>query len=313
MVIAAVVAAVAFFASTPSPAPPVARAPYAAWTPHDVLRGMGLPPKTPVLATDYQALDVVQPGSVVLFSAQLGDPDPTGQMANDPELQQWLAAHQDVTQIVRMWPVKGPDDPQAVARRIVDLHARFPWMKWFQVANEPDIEWPAADWQAIGSWTEAVWWDVEWYREHEPGASDLKLLFPPLAQGSRMDPEHVGYDALRPAIELYLDHGDGLAGHEYWDRGNVYLVEDQWPAWLQSRLASVPFFVTECGRRPDAQNGFPDAALGDEFVSFAQRTRAQVVAPFVLSSRNGMFDQFDLVDNAGRMRPALFAWGLLGP
>lgn len=274
---------------------------------------MDLPPKTPLLATDYQALDVVQPGSVVLFSGQLGDPDSTGQMANDFELQQWLAAHQDVTQIVRMWPVKEADDPDDVARRIVELHRRFPWIKWFQVANEPDIEWPAPDWRTIEAWTEAVWRDVDSYRQQDSGASDLKLLFPPLAQGSRLDPEHVGYDALRPAIELYLNHGDGLAGHEYWDRGDVYLVEDQWPAWLQARLSSVPFFVTECGRRPGAQNGLPDAALGDELVSFAQRTRAQVVAPFILSSPNGMFDQFDFVDRDGRMRPALFMWGLLGP
>jgi hypothetical protein len=274
---------------------------------------MGLPPKTPVAATDYQALNVVEPGSVVLFSAQLGDPDPTGQMADDPELQQWLEAHQEVTQIVRMWPVKGPDDPESVAQRIVELHLRFPWITWFQIANEPDIEWPAANWRTIATWTERVWWDVEWYRQHEPGARRLKLLFPPLAQGSRLDPEHVGYDALRPAIELFLNHGDGLAGHEYWDRGNVYLVEDAWPTWLQARLASAPFFVTECGRRPGDQNGLPDAALGDELVSFAQRTRAQVVAPFVLSSANGTFDQFDFVDRDGRMRPALFTWGLLGP
>ncbi|MBV9582067.1 MAG: hypothetical protein JO057_26085, partial [Chloroflexi bacterium] len=266
-----------------------------------------------VTATDYQALNVVGPGSVVLFSAQLGDPDSTGQMANDPELQKWLAAHQDVTQIVRMWPVKSPDDPAELARRIVGLHERFPWMKWFQIANEPDIEWPAANWRAVQGWTEAVWLDVNWYRQHDPGASDIRLLFPPLAQGSKLDPEHVGYDALRPAIELFLDNGDGLAGHEYWDRGNVYLVEDEWPAWLQARLSRVPFFVTECGRRPGAQNGFPDAALGDELASFARRTRAQVVAPFVLSSPNGMFDQFDFVDRNGQMRPALFAWGVLGP
>ncbi len=308
-----VVAAVAFFACMPPTAPRVDRGAFGPWRAHDVLRGMGLPPKTPVAATDYQALNVVQPGSVVLFSAQLGDPDPTGQMSNDPELQAWLAAHQDVTQIVRMWPVKGPDDPRDLALRIVRLHQRFPWIKWFQIANEPDVEWPDANWPAIEAWTEAVWWDVDWYRQHESGASDLKLLFPPLAQGSRLDPEHVGYDALRPAIELFLNHGDGLAGHEYWDRGDVYLVEDLWPAWLQTRLASVPFFVTECGRRPGAQNGFPDAALGDELVSFAQRTRAQVVAPFILSSPNGMFDQFDFVDRDGRMRPALFAWGVLGP
>ncbi len=234
-------------------------------------------------------------------------------MANDPELQQWLATHPDVTPIVRMWPVKEPDAPSSLALRIVKLHLQYPRIKWFQIANEPDIEWPSPNWKEIGAWADAVWRDVEWYRQHEPGASDLKLLFPPLAQGSQLDPEHVGYDALRPAIELYLDHGDGLAGHEYWDRGDVYLVEDQWPAWLQTRLPGVPFFVTECGRRPGAQNGFPDAALGDELVRFAQRTRAQVVAPFILSSPNGMFDQFDFVDRDGRMRPALFTWGLLGP
>jgi hypothetical protein len=146
-----------------------------------------------------------------------------------------------------------------------------------------------------------------------PSAADIRLLFPPLAQGSRLDPEHTGYDALRGSIELYLDHGDGLAGHEYWDRDNVYLVEDQWPAWLQARLASVPFFVTECGRRPLLSNGQPDDALGRELVEFAQQTRASVVAPFVLSSPNGQFDQFDFVDRSGQARPQLSVWAQLGP
>jgi hypothetical protein len=214
-----------------------------------------------------------------------------------------------------MWPVRGPDDPKRLALRIVKLHLQFPWIKWFQIANEPDLEWTRdrATWQQIGDWTAAVWWDVEWYREHEPSASDIKLLFPPLAQGSPLDPEHVGYDALRPALELYLDHGDGLAGHEYWDRQDVYLVEDSWPAWLQARLGEVPFFVTECGRRPLVSNGQPDAELGSELVDFSARTRASIVAPFVLSSPGGSFDQFDFVDREGNLRPHLFVWGALGP
>ena len=220
---------------------------------------MDLSPKTPLGPMDYQALDVVQPGSVVLFSAQLGDGDPLRWIGSDPQLQRWLRAHQDVTQVVRMWPVRGPDDPKRLALRIVKLHLQFPWIKWFQIANEPDIEWAPRSaslhgvgprsWRRIGDWAEAVWWDVEWYRQHEPSAADIKLLFPPLAQGSPLDPEGVGYDALRPALELYLDHGDGLAGHEYWDRQDVYLVEDRWPDWLQRRLGDVPFFVTECGGR----------------------------------------------------------------
>jgi hypothetical protein len=286
-----------------------------AWNPHDARRGMDLSPKTPLSVTDYAALDLVQPGSVVLFSAQLGDGDPLHWIGNDPQLQRWLGAHQDVTQVVRMWPVRGPEDPRRLAQRIVKLHFRFPWIKWFQIANEPDIEWSRdhAGWREIGGWAEAVWWDVEWYRRHVPSAADIKLLFPPLAQGSPLDPEHVGYDALRPAIELYLDGGDGLAGHEYWDRDDVYLVEDRWPAWLQARLTTVPFFVTECGRRPLASNGQPDQALGNELVDFASRTRASVVAPFVLSSPGGSFDQFDFVDRDGRLRPHLFVWGAFGP
>ena len=292
--------------------PPV---PIAAWKPHDPRRGMDLSPKTPLAATDYQALDLVRPGSVVLFSAQLGDSDPLRWIGNDPTLQRWLRAHQDVTQIVRMWPVRGPEDPRRLASRIVKLHLRFPWITWFQIANEPDIEWSRAhtSWQEIGDWTELVWWDVQWYRQHVPSASDIKLLFPPLAQGSPLDPENVGYDALRPAIELYLDHGDGLAGHEYWDRDDVYLVEDRWPGWLQARLNDIPFFVTECGRRPLASNGQPDEALGDELIDFSGRTRASVVAPFVLSSPGGSFDQFDFVDRFGQPRPHLFVWGAFGP
>jgi hypothetical protein len=265
---------------------------------------------------DYAALDVVQPGSVVLFSAQLGDGDPLRWIGDDPQLQRWLRAHQDVTQIVRMWPVRGPDDPRHLALRIVKLHQRFPWIKWFQVANEPDIEWTSnrASWQQIGDWAEAVWWNVERYRRQSPSATDIKLLFPPLAQGSPLDPERVGYDVLRPAIELYLDHGDGLAGHEYWDRDDVYLVEDRWPGWLRARLANgVPFFVTECGRRPLIDNGQPEEALGQELVDFSARTRASVVAPFVLSSPGGSFDQFDFVDRDGNVRPHLFVWATLGP
>ena len=188
----------------------------------------------------------------------------------DPQLQRWLHAHRDVTQIVRMWPVRGPDDPRLLAQRIVSLHARFPWIQWFQIANEPDIEWASTSWQSIGDWTIDVWWHVERYRRTHPGASDIKLLFPPLAQGSPMNPEGVGYDALRPAIELYLDNGDGLAGHEYWDRGDVYLVEERWPTWLQARLEHVPFFVTEAGRRPLPSNAHPDAELGHELVDFCQ-------------------------------------------
>jgi hypothetical protein len=296
----------------PSIQAPVAIVP---WTPHLPLRGMDLSNKTPLSQNDYLALDVLQPGSVVLFSAQLGDADPLRQIGTDLQLQRWLEGHQDVLQIVRMWPVRGPEDPRRLALRIVKLHLRFPWIHWFQIANEPDIEWSrdTANWQEIGAWTEAVWWDVDWYRRHVPSAADIKLLFPPFAQGSPLDPEHAGYDAMRPAIELYLDNGDGLAGHEYWDRNDVYLVEHRWPAWLQARLDTAPFFVTECGRRPLISNGWPDDALGHELVVFSAQTKASVVAPFILSSPNGSFDQFDFVDRDGHIRPHLFVWGALGP
>jgi hypothetical protein len=305
-------------ASACAPQIPIATAPLRVptWTPHDARRGIDLSPKTPLGQTDYDALDFVKPGSVVLFSAQLGDGDPLRWLADDAQLQRWLAAHQDVTQIVRMWPVRGPDDPRRLAQRIVKLHLRFPWIKWFEIANEPDIEWSAPNrttWQQIGDWTETVWWSVEWYRQHVPSASDVRLLFPPLAQGSPMDPENVGYDALRPSIELFLDHGDGLAGHEYWDRGDGYLVEERWPGWLRARLGEVPFFVTECGRRPLASNGQPDEALGQELVAFSRRTQASVVAPFVLSSPGGSFAQFDFIDAQGEARPQLFIWASLGP
>jgi hypothetical protein len=294
-------------------APPL---PIVAWAPHPTLRGIDVSPKTPLVQSDYAALDLIEPGSVVLFSTQLGDFDPLREIGPDPHLQRWLAAHQDVTQIVRMWPVRGPDDPRRLALRIVKLHQAYPWIKWFIVANEPDIEWAPSSrtsWQQIGDWTEAVWWDVELYRRSLPSASDIRLLFPPLAQGSPMDPEQVGYDALRPSIELYLDHGDALAGHEYWDRNDVYLVENRWPAWLQARLSGVPFFVTEAGRRPIAANGRPDAALGHELIDFASRTRASVVAPFVLSSPSGLFDQFNFVDFDGNMRAQLLVWAAGGP
>jgi GNAT superfamily N-acetyltransferase len=296
-----------------APAPPPSA--LVAWQPHSELRGITLPPKNPLEPRDYQALDIIRPGSVVVFSAQLGDGDPLRWIGSDPFLQRWLETHQDVTQVVRMWPVRGPEDPRRLALRIVRLHQRFPWITWFQVANEPDIEWPRehAQWDEINTWSEDVWWQVEWYRQYLPSAADIKLLFPPLAQDSPLDPERVGYDALRPTIELYLDHGDGLAGHEYWDKGNVFLVEQRWPAWLQARLAASPFFVTESGRRLGLGNSPPDAALGDELVDFAARTLATVVTPFVLSSPGGSFDQFDFVDREGNLRAPLFVWSTRGP
>ena len=60
-------------------------------------------------------------------------------------------------------------------------------------------------------------------------------------------------------------------------------------------------------------NGLPDDTLGYELVNFASRTRATVVAPFILSSPGGSFDQFDFVDRNGVARPQLFVWGRLGP
>ncbi|HEV7664573.1 MAG TPA: hypothetical protein VGQ62_13625 [Chloroflexota bacterium] len=289
--------------------------PFAAWPAGSPRRGIDLPPKNPLSQQDYLGLDILRPGAVVIFSAQLGDGDPLRWIGSDPQLQRWLAAHQDVQQIVRMWPVRGPEQPRLLALRIVKLHQRFPWIKWFQVANEPDIEWPRerANWAAIQAWTEEVWYQVDRYRRVEPSASDIKLLFPPLAQGSPLNPEQVGYDALRPAIELYLEHGDGLAGHEYWDRHDFFLVEHYWPTWLQARLPGSPFFVTEAGRRPGAANGPPDAALGDELVTFAAQTQAQVIAPFVLSSPGGSFNQFDFIDSEGHLRPQLIIWGSRGP
>src|SRR6266852_9675359 len=133
----AVVAVVAASVAACLPRAPVIQVPLPIlpWAAHDARRGMDLSPKTPLQPTDYQALDVVQPGSVVLFSAQLGDGDPLRQIGVDPQLQRWLGAHRDVTQIVRMWPVRGPEDPRRLALRIVKLHLRFPWIKWFQIGR----------------------------------------------------------------------------------------------------------------------------------------------------------------------------------
>ena len=176
-VLATVVALTAIVGAACVPGPSIvapSAIPIPAWTPHDARRGIDLSPKTPLSVRDYQALDLVQPGSVVLFSAQLGDVDPLHWMGNDPQLQQWLRAHQDVIQIVRMWPVRGPEDPRRLAQRIVKLHFRFPWITWFQIANEPDIEWASPSWQSIGDWSISVWWNVERYRRAQPGAAPVR-------------------------------------------------------------------------------------------------------------------------------------------
>jgi hypothetical protein len=271
------------------------------------VRGIHLSPKR-LSDFDYAALDILEPEAVVVLSAQLGELDPTAQVQEDVQLQWWLASRPGILQIVRLWPVKSPDDPERLARRITRLHAQFPWLQWFQIANEPDIEWPDATWEQIAQWAADVWSHVE--RNRRSAANrDIRLLFPPFAQWSRLDPERVGYDRVRPVIELFLDHGDGIAGHEYWDMGHLYLVEDTWPGWLRARLGSVPFFVTECGRRPVPGNGPPDAAFSDELIGFAERTQARVVAPFVLSSAGGVFDRHDFVDRNGHLRPPVAAWG----
>jgi hypothetical protein len=256
---------------------------------------------------DFRALALLQPHWVVVLSAQLGDPDPLDQVAEDPRLEGWLRVHQEVQPIVRMWPVKSPEPAAAVAARISALHQRYPWIQYFIPANEPDIEWgDSTSWREIAGWTAAVWHAVDEQRRSDH--SGVKLLFPPVAQGSRLQPEAVGFDAVRATIELYLDHGDGIAGHEYWDRGNLFLVENTWPGWLQSRLAGAAFFVTECGWRPVKDNGVADAELGRELVSFARNTRAAVVAPFLLSSAGGTFEDQALVDHDGVPRPTLYSW-----
>lgn len=269
-------------------------------------RGVHLTPD-PTADTDYRALAVLQPRWMVVLSAQLGDPDPIDQVDEDPRLEAWLRANPDVQPIVRMWPVKQPEPVGQLAARIAAIHQRYPWIRYFIPANEPDIEWGnGTSWAEIGAWTRDLWYAVDQQRTAD--GSGIRLLFPPFAQDSTLNPEAVGYDAVRASVELYLDHGDGLAAHEYWDRDDVFLVEDRWPAWLQQRLGSVPFFVTEAGWRPIAANGQADAELGRELVSFAERSRANVVSPFLLSSAKGTFAQQALVDAAGVPRPTLYAW-----
>jgi hypothetical protein len=80
--------ALAFVASgcvapVPQELPPT----FSAWTPRSARRGIDLPPKNPLSAQDYQALDILKPGAVVVFSAQLGDPDPLHWIGEDPSLQ----------------------------------------------------------------------------------------------------------------------------------------------------------------------------------------------------------------------------------
>jgi hypothetical protein len=91
----------------------------------DSARGIHLPPKT-LEDIDYTALDILQPEAVVLLSAQLGDPDPTREVEEDPQLQWWLASRPSIMQIVRLWPVKRAEDPERLAGRITQLHHRFP-------------------------------------------------------------------------------------------------------------------------------------------------------------------------------------------
>jgi hypothetical protein len=269
-------------------------------------RGIHLTPD-PLGDPDFAALGVLRPHYVVVLSGQLGDPDPTGQVEEDPRLERWLGQHREVQPIMRMWPVKSAEPVDQLAERIAGMHKRYPWIRYYIPANEPDIEWGATtSWDEIGDWTRDVWIAVD--KQRKADRSGIRLLFPPFAQHSELDPELVGYDAVRASVELYLDHGDGIAAHEYWDRGNVYMIEDRWPAWLQQRLSKVPFFITECGRQPGVENGVADADLGAELIAFAGRTRASVVAPFVLSSAAGTFEAQALVDSDGIPRAALYGW-----
>jgi hypothetical protein len=268
-------------------------------------------PTDPLTDADFAALEMLHPRSVVVLSAQLGEVDPLGQVQEDPRLEEWLWQHREVQPIVRLWPVKSPEPPDQLADRIAALHRQYPWISYFVPANEPDIEWGETSWQEIGSWTREVWEAVEQHPQID--RSHVRLLFPPFAQHSGLRPEQVGYDAVRSSLELYLNHGDGMAAHEYWDRDNVYLVEDQWPTWLRGRLRGIPFFVTECGRQPTPANGVADADLGNELVRFASRTQARVVDPFLLSSATGTFDAQALIDSSGVPRPALFGWAHRAP
>jgi hypothetical protein len=73
-------------------------------------------------------------------------------------------------------------------------------------------------------------------------------------------------------------------------------------------LGNGQLFVTECGWRPLPANGVADSELGGELVTFARRSRARVIAPFLLSSADGTFENQAMLDSDGVPRPTLYAW-----
>src|SRR5262249_57831960 len=98
----AVLLALIAMACTPrgvsNPVPP--SLPITPWAPRAAGRGINLSPKTPLGVADYAALDLLMPGAVAVFSAQLGDGDPLPWIGNDPQLQRWLSTHRAATQLV---------------------------------------------------------------------------------------------------------------------------------------------------------------------------------------------------------------------
>lgn len=255
---------------------------------------------------EYEALGIIQPGSVSLLDYQL-----TG----DPALEGWLRRRAaDGLEVYTRVFTSGVPDPAALAWQINELARQFPFVTGWLPSNEQNIEgW--ADWQHVDTWNSDLWWNVDWYRKSARwGSTPIKLLYPPFAPGS---PWGAGYDECRQSIELYLSNGDGFAWHDYWAAGDMYSSEEtKLPEWLTSLLAQVPAagLIHECGRRP----GEPHDSEGTAQECITRypaygATAAHAVTPWLLASRDPTFDGQAWVDETGGIRQAALTWGAFGP
>jgi hypothetical protein len=175
----------------------------------------------------------------------------------------------------RLYPVELLEPPAAVAARVAALARAYPYVARWLPCNEPNIEWPGIGWDTINAWLIDVFYHVQWYRTAAAPPVACRLAFPPWAPDAPL--HHTdGWEACREAVGLYLDHGHGLAWHDYHvPDAPLRMLEHEMPDWLRARLPFVPTLIHECGRTPDAPADF--GALGPELIARISSSSAPVL------------------------------------